>query len=94
MSVARRSRNSIQAYCPRCRHKQRFVPAKINHLLHLALSILPCGLWLVSWAAIIVSTLTHRWRCKHCGYHKPDFRDRASPGPALAGARSTADRRR
>ena len=63
----------IRAYCSQCGHRQTFKPVKVNHWLHLLLSILTCGLWLISWAAICAGILRYPWRCKHCGWHKPQY---------------------
>ena len=64
----------IRAYCARCRHKQSFVLTKVNHTVHLVFTILTLGLWGISWAAHTVGMVLRPWRCKHCGWHKPDFR--------------------
>jgi len=67
-------KDTIRAYCPSCRHHQTFVRVKTNHWAHLALSVLTCGLWLVSWGAVCLGVLLRPWRCEHCGWHKPEFR--------------------
>lgn len=48
-----------------------------NHVLHLLLSILTGGLWLIVWAILIVRA--EDWRCTRCG---------PSIGKSFAGARS------
>ena len=65
----------LRAYCAQCRHKQSFVMTKVNHPLHLALTIATLGLWGISWAAHSIGMMFRPWRCKHCGWHKPQFRD-------------------
>jgi len=72
--------SSMHAYCARCRHRHIFVRAKINHPIHLILSILTFGLWLISWVAVCIGTILRPWRCEHCGWHKPEFR--TPPDPA------------
>lgn len=64
----------IRAYCAKCRHRQSFVKTKVNHVLHLILTILTLGLWGISWAAHTIGMYYRPWRCKHCGWHKPEFR--------------------
>ena len=64
----------IRAYCAKCRHKQSFVLTQVNHPLHLALTILTLGLWGVSWVAHTIGMVFRPWRCKHCGWNKPNFR--------------------
>jgi hypothetical protein len=47
-------------------HSQTVTP--INHVLHLLISVLLCGLWLPVW--IIFALLgpdKSRWRCNECG---------------------------
>lgn len=36
-----------------------------NHILHLLLSIVTAGLWLIVWALMILSV--GRFKCPHCG---------------------------
>jgi hypothetical protein len=73
MHSHRRRRNRLHAYCSRCRHKQVFVRAANNHLLHLFLTVLTGGLWLVSWVAVCIGKSRRPWRCEHCGWHEPEF---------------------
>ncbi|MDR3403971.1 MAG: hypothetical protein P4L99_15855 [Chthoniobacter sp.] len=44
--------------------------------MHLFLTILTAGLWLVSWASIYLGHQLRPWRCQQCGWHKPIFRER------------------
>jgi hypothetical protein len=74
-------KDKSRAYCPRCRHQQVFVEAEICHTLHLGLSILTCGLWLVSWIALCIGKLIRPWRCEHCGWHSPEFNRASQAGP-------------
>ncbi|MEI8340834.1 MAG: hypothetical protein WCH43_04755 [Verrucomicrobiota bacterium] len=65
----------IRAYCARCRHRQSFEMTTINHPAHLMFTILTGGLWGISWAAHTIGMIIRPWRCKHCGWHKPDFKE-------------------
>jgi rubredoxin len=81
-------KDKVRANCPRCRHRQLFIRATVNHPLHLVLSICTAGLWLVSWLAVCIGSMLRPWRCEHCGWHKPEF------GPALGGEPSSTKRSR
>ena len=52
-----------------CGHCQRQVMAQgstPNHLLHLFLSIITAGLWIIMWIIISIGS-TGGWRCTQCG---------------------------
>jgi hypothetical protein len=76
-------KDKIRAHCPRCRHRQPFLREKVNHPLHLLLTILTGGLWLISWIALAIGRLRYPWRCEHCGWHSPVFGkpEYHTPGP-------------
>lgn len=61
-----------KAFCPRCRHMHEFVRPIVNHRVHLLLSVLTGGLWLVSWASLYIRSLM-LWECEHCGCGEPQF---------------------
>ena len=63
----------IRAHCPRCRHDQNFVRGKVNHGLHLFLTLVTFGLWGIGWISATIGMHFRPWRCQHCGWHKPDF---------------------
>jgi len=73
------TKDRIRGYCPRCRHDQIFAKYKINHGVHLFLTIITLGLWLVSWVAITLGNLLRPWRCQQCGWYKPLVRPHAAP---------------
>ena len=79
-------KHRIRAYCARCRHEQYFTPVKVNHWAHLALTAVTVGLWVVSWAAISLGQLLRPWRCRHCGWHHPEFRALGSRTAGQLGA--------
>jgi hypothetical protein len=70
----------VRAYCSRCRHEHTFVPARHHHLLHLVLTVCTGGIWLVTWVAVCIGQRLRPWRCEHCGWHKPEFRNRPGRG--------------
>jgi hypothetical protein len=45
-----------------------FEKTEIHHGLHLILSIITVGLWLVSWISIAIVHKLRPWRCLHCGW--------------------------
>jgi len=75
----RKTKDKIRAHCPRCRHQQIFTRATINHPLHLLLSLMTAGLWIISWIAICLGRFMRPWRCEHCGWHTPVFEPRPTP---------------
>jgi len=70
-----KTKDKTRAYCRRCRHVQIFVRARMHHGVHLFFSILTLGLWAVSWFSIYLGHRYRPWRCEHCGWHKPEFRE-------------------
>jgi len=65
------TRDRIRGFCPRCRHQQVFERTQVHHGVHLFLSIVTFGLWLVSWIAIYVGHRFHPWRCVQCNWSRP-----------------------
>jgi hypothetical protein len=64
----------------------------IHHGLHLFLSIITFGLWLVSWVSISIIHQLRPWRCPQCGWHKPLTRAQMSNrAPVAAGSKVRAD---
>ncbi|HEX4086294.1 MAG TPA: hypothetical protein VHY22_15365 [Chthoniobacteraceae bacterium] len=47
----------------------------MNHPRQLVLTIFTGGLWAIPWSALCMGTLLRPWRCKTCGWHKPEFRE-------------------
>ena len=52
----------------------------MHHGVHLLFSILTLGLWAVSWVSIYLGQLFRPWRCEHCRWHKPEFRNDGEDG--------------
>jgi hypothetical protein len=48
------------------------VQAEINHTLHVILTLMTVGLWVISWIALCIGKIYRPWRCEHCGWHKPE----------------------
>ena len=54
-----------QKFCDRCNDYVLATKKSTNHILHLLLSILTCGIWILVWIA--VSMKVGGWRCSRCG---------------------------
>ncbi len=68
-------KDKTRAYCPRCRHEQVFVRSKIYHGVHAFFTFVTLGLWGVCYAMIGIAQYFRPWRCEHCRWHKPEFRE-------------------
>jgi len=53
------------AYCKTCQKQVLIQRTSANHILHLVLSLITFGVWLVIW--FLVATDKKPWRCVHCG---------------------------
>lgn len=58
---------SIQSrrYCPNCGCDVLALSNSVNHVLHLILSVLTGGLWLLVW--VLMAARVKDWRCSRCG---------------------------
>jgi hypothetical protein len=57
------------AYCAFCETEQSFRRPTFRHGLHLTLSLLTLGLWLISYAGLWWHwRCTQGWRCAECGH--------------------------
>lgn len=54
------------SYCPSCQKNVMAVGSSPNHLLHLVLSFITAGLWLVVWLLLAIGTMGN-YRCSQCG---------------------------
>jgi len=67
-------RTGIVAHCASCGCERAFLRHRVRHPLHFFATLLSVGLWLVPWLAICFGGVLRPWRCKNCGWHKPEFR--------------------
>lgn len=54
-------------YCP---HDQKYVLAmreKPNHILHLLLSVITFGVWIIVWFFVTLGAAYRSYRCPQCG---------------------------
>ncbi|GBC61207.1 hypothetical protein DENIS_2167 [Desulfonema ishimotonii] len=54
----------ILGYCPHCNREVSIRYSSPRHFLHLAVSVMTFGLWLIVWIYLIFHA--HRFRCPHC----------------------------
>ena len=52
------------AFCPYCQKQVIAEKEGTNHILHLLLSVLTSGFWVIIW---ILCALSGEWRCSQCG---------------------------
>jgi hypothetical protein len=55
------------AYCHVCQRQSLFQKPRINHVLHLILSIVTLGLWLIVWLILGIINASKSPRCTTCG---------------------------
>lgn len=60
MSESKRS-----GYCKRCDEQRVVFRKRANHVLHLLLTVLTLGLWVVIWLGVAIQF--GGWRCSVCG---------------------------
>jgi hypothetical protein len=85
----------LTAWCPVCGRQSLFQKPRINHVLHLILSIVTLGLWLFVWAFLGFVNSSRQPRCSTCGrelrafgtFRGPPAQEQPPP-PDEAGARA------
>lgn len=55
------------AWCATCRRQTLHEKPKINNTLHLILTVLTLGIWLLVWAGLGLASASKRLRCTVCG---------------------------
>lgn len=60
------SQKQASRYCPHCDRRVLALGTKANHVLHLLLSLVSCGLWLPVWLIVAAAT-SGNYRCARCG---------------------------
>ena len=58
---------SVSKYCYSCQAQRIYDKPKISHVLHLLLTLLTAGLWVIVWILIAVSAASSRATCTQCG---------------------------
>lgn len=54
-----------KGYCRTCQKQVRIRRKGTNHLLHLILTLLTGGFWIIGW--VMCAIKIDGWRCSHCG---------------------------
>jgi predicted nucleic-acid-binding Zn-ribbon protein len=61
-------------YCKNCKKITLHIKKRINHILHLLLSIITFGVWFFIWLLIALFT-SDAAQCSKCGYKEGFFRN-------------------
>lgn len=61
---------TIRRFCRECNLYRPFEKERINHILHLILTILTIGFWFPVWCLCGLSRALEPWRCRECGRGK------------------------
>lgn len=59
------SMQQTSKWCKHCKAQVLATRPGTNHILHLLLSIVTCGLWIVIW--VLSAIKIGGWRCTRCG---------------------------
>jgi len=59
--------SSYTAHCQRCGYERRFRKRRMNHGIHLALTLLSAGVWGIAWISASIKHARKPWRCSFCG---------------------------
>lgn len=61
--------SNVMTNCSKCQKKTLHIEQKLNHILHLLLSVVTAGVWLIVW---ILLALFHdkKTQCTVCGHNK------------------------
>ena len=57
-------------FCETCGKQTMFVKQKLNNVLHLILSVLTAGIWLIVWLVLGMINSGKKPRCTSCGMPK------------------------
>lgn len=60
------SQKQAGRYCTHCQKNTMVTGTKPNHVLHLVLSILTAGIWLIVWLLVSIGKMGG-YRCTQCG---------------------------
>lgn len=54
-------------HCPTCDKPRTATKEKINHILHLILSVITVGVWIPVWLLLLLFNFGKSFRCTSCG---------------------------
>jgi hypothetical protein len=66
-------------WCHVCQQQRMMTKPKINHVLHLILTLVTLGLWSLVWITLAIINASKGSRCVQCGTKQ----GHGAPGPAL-----------
>ena len=75
-------------YCPNCGKQVMLRQDDCNHILHLILTLLTGGFWLIVW--VCVGSFGRKWRCSQCGSEVKYGSTEKNPNKELSTATETA----
>lgn len=55
-------------FCEQCGQQRKVERQQTNHILHLILSVITAGIWVIIW--LLTSIKIGGWRCSECGSTK------------------------
>jgi hypothetical protein len=61
---------TIRRHCGTCGQPRPFTKDGVNHILHVILSLLTVGGWLLVWILLIIVNALQPYRCTQCGQAK------------------------
>ena len=56
--------------CEKCGTKETFRKPKINHGFHLFMTVITGGIWLISYAAVLIGHRFQPWECSNCSHQQ------------------------
>jgi hypothetical protein len=62
---------TLKRYCYKCNKVTVFRKEKLNHLLHISISVLTAGIWLIPYLLLLVRNNRLPWVCLTCGFRRP-----------------------
>jgi hypothetical protein len=75
-------------WCNVCQQQRMMTKPKINHVLHLILTVITIGLWGLVWLTLAIINMDKSYRCSQCGTKA----GHGAPGPMVQqGAAPAAD---
>ena len=60
---------NVMTNCSKCQKKTLHIEQKMNHILHLLLSIVTAGVWIIVWV-ILAILHSNKPQCTICGHNK------------------------
>lgn len=59
--------SQLSGWCKYCQQQQLMVKPRINHVLHLILTLVTLGVWGIVWIGLGLMSALKRYRCSQCG---------------------------